>query len=229
MTDRQELKALQELGYVWDDPSEIVDQFEYQLADYFDSPFAVAIDSATHAMELSLRYLEASGAIQVPIHTYPSVPMLVCRLGCEILWKAEEWVGCYRLEPFPVVDAAVDFRPRSYEKSTFTCLSFQKKKALGIGRGGMILLDDEKAYHWLRRARHDGRTPGKIWKNDSIEIVGWHYYMTPEDAARGILLFQEIKNESHASGSWRDYIDLRNLPVFSRKADGTAREIYAEF
>ncbi len=215
MIERLEFAELNRLGYRWQYPHEVVEIFENQIASYCGAPFAVAVDSATHALELSLRYLGAGGKIQVPCYTYPSVPMMIHRIGAQIQWKQEEWTGSYQLDPWPVRDSAVELRPASYSSGSFTCLSFQKKKRLAIGRGGMILLDDRAAYDWLRKARHDGRTPGVFWHDDLIDMMGWHYYMTPEDAARGILLFRQLESEIPPSNGWRDYRDLRDLPVFA--------------
>ena len=35
---------------------EVVKEFEKRIADYYNAPFAVATDSCTHALELSLRF-----------------------------------------------------------------------------------------------------------------------------------------------------------------------------
>jgi dTDP-4-amino-4,6-dideoxygalactose transaminase len=215
--ERPELKMLAERGWTFSDPAEVIDLFEREIAAYAGAPFAVAVDSATHAIELSLRFLGAAGRVEMPKHTYPSVPMTVLRLGCELSWTDTRWEGVYRLSPWPVIDGSVRFRPGMYEAGMFHCLSFQFKKRIGIGRGGMILTDRAEAYHWLKRAGHDGRSPGKRWHDDRIEIMGFHYQMIPEDAARGLLLFDEIRNRPGSpadTGSWRDYPDLTSFPVF---------------
>ena len=78
----------------------------------------------------------------------------------------------------------------------------------------MILTDDIEAYEWLRRARHDGRSPGTPYIQDDIEIPGWHYYMTPEDAARGILLLQNRLTDFSDSADHTNYDDLRQRKIF---------------
>ena len=41
-----------------------------------------------------------------------------------------------------------------------------------------------------------------------IEILGWNFYMPPEQAARGILLFEEtVDKNSDSGGSW-SYHDI---------------------
>ena len=74
------------------------------------------------------------------------------------------------------------------------CLSFHIKKHLKIGKGGMILTDDIIAAEWFKKARYEGRSE-KFYKDDSIDEMGWNMYMTPEQAARGLALFDTVKNK----------------------------------
>jgi dTDP-4-amino-4,6-dideoxygalactose transaminase len=108
------------------------------------------------------------------------------KLKQDFNWTEEKWQGIYYLNPLKIIDGSLRLKKNMYERGSFHCLSFQAKKRLPIGRGGMILTDDEQAYRWLKKASYDGRNPGTPWKLDSIEMVGYHYYMTPEDAARGL-------------------------------------------
>jgi len=214
MLERPELSQLKRLGFSLENPYEAVEEFERSIAKFCGAPFGVAVDCVTHAMELSLRYLNAEGEVFTPKHTYPSVPMMVLKLGCDLRWKEEEWNGAYRLDPWPVIDSSLRLGPGIYEPGTFTCLSFQQKKRIGIGRGGMILVDDERAYRWLKKACHDGRNPGVKWHEDEIDMMGWHYYMTPEDAARGLLLFSALNGPFLDGGGWRSYPDLTKFEFF---------------
>ena len=211
---RPELDGLRERGYKFEDPSQAVELFERRIADWTGAPFAIATDCATHAMELCLRYTGPWKELSVPRHTYLSVPQTVKKLGGRVAWSDERWQGVYRLAPSPVLDASLRLRPRMYEPGTSMCLSFQIKKRLPIGRGGMILTDDEKAYHWLKRAVYDGRTPGTVWKSDTITQMGYHYYMTPEDAARGLLLFDAGLDTTDDMGGWEQYPDLTTMEYF---------------
>jgi hypothetical protein len=82
----------------------------------------------------------------------------------------------------------------------------------------MILTDDLKAAEWLRKASYDGRNRGKLWKEDCIDVLGYHYYMTPEDAARGILLFEKIKDRTFVAGGHQNYPDISTFDVFQKGA-----------
>lgn len=212
MIDRTELELLRDRGYRFEDPFDVITLFEERVAAFAGAPCAVAVDSCTHAVELSLRHLGAK-EVRVPRRTYPSIPMTVLKIGARLLWNDEMWAGRYRLAPVPVVDAAGDFRAGSYEPGTFLCFSFHQKKTLPIGRGGMILLDDAEAAEELRRASYDGRRRGVAWKDDPIRTLGYHYYMTPEDAARGLLLMDGPLTPRPFS--WRDYPDISTLEVFA--------------
>jgi dTDP-4-amino-4,6-dideoxygalactose transaminase len=91
------------------------------------------------------------------------------------------------------------------------CLSFQQKKALPIGKGGAILVPNKKAYEGLKRMAWDGRDASKSVKEDLPNIIlGWHMNMTPDDAAKGLLLLNQYKNTkiNNSQGSWLDYPNL---------------------
>lgn len=217
--ERQEIDELKKRGHHIDNPAKVVDLFEETLAKYCGAPYAIAVDCATHALMLCLKYLKAQGKVQVPAHTYPSFPMAAHHCGLEIEWTEEQWEGSYQLHPLPIIDASLWLAPEMYRPGLFYCLSFQHKKRIGIGRGGMILTDDLKAYQWMKKACHDGRTPHLFWHDDQIDTLGWHYYMTPDDAARGLLLFEGIQkgdlpDRGENLGGWQNYPDLRTFPVF---------------
>jgi dTDP-4-amino-4,6-dideoxygalactose transaminase len=61
---------------------EIITEFEQAIAEFFGSPYAVAVDSCTHGIELCLRYTKET-KINVPKRTYLSVPFLAEKMGLE--------------------------------------------------------------------------------------------------------------------------------------------------
>jgi dTDP-4-amino-4,6-dideoxygalactose transaminase len=106
-----------------------------------------------------------------------------------------------------------------YIPNTLQCLSFHTKKILSIGRGGMILTDDIDAVNWFRSSRHDGRS--SIYYNDLTnngpDQLGWHMYMTPEQAVRGIDQFYGLPEVNEDSGCASDYqVDLSTLSCFDK-------------
>jgi dTDP-4-amino-4,6-dideoxygalactose transaminase len=211
---RPEPKLLLDKGYRWVDAREIVDIFENKVAEYFGSKYAVAIDCCSHSIFLCLRYLRTINQLQygdlitIPNHTYVSVPMQINHAGLRVDFWDIKWDGCYPIFPTNVIDAAVMWEKNSYVQGSLMCLSFQLKKAVPIGKGGMILTDDINAYNWLRLARYDGRDLITPYDSEGhVKMIGWHYYMTPEDAARGILLMDQVGDKGKYMGSG-DYPDV---------------------
>jgi hypothetical protein len=92
-------------------------------------------------------------------------------------------------------------------------LSFHIKKILPIWKGGMILTDDTKAAEWFKRARYEGRSE-KYYKDDDIEFLGWNMYMTPQQAAQGLAIMQNLPLHNSDQGELNGYRDLTEFTVF---------------
>jgi dTDP-4-amino-4,6-dideoxygalactose transaminase len=88
----------------------------------------------------------------------------------------------------------------------FHCLSFHVNKHLKIGKGGMILTDDLDAYNWLKLARFNGRSAENTAHLDSYRMIGWNFYMTNSDAARGLWLFSSM--DKNLNDIKTEYFDL---------------------
>ena len=130
-----------------------VTEFEKQIANYFGSPYAIAIDSCTHGIELCLR-LNDIKKITIPKRTYLSIPFLAHKLKIELQWKDENWLDYYYLTD-NIIDAAVYWKRDGYIPNTLMCLSFQYKKHLNVGRGGMILTDNRNHFLQLKKMRYE--------------------------------------------------------------------------
>lgn len=215
---RPELDTLKEKGFAIEDPRDAVDLFEKTIAKFAGSKYAVSVDCCSHGLFLCLKYLDACGTISIPARTYASVPMQILHAGCSLEFEDTEWFNKYQLKPYPIWDCAIQFTEGMYEGG-FEVLSFQIKKTIPIGRGGMILIDDEDAYNWLKKASYDGRELNTPYDNDDFEVIGWHFYMTPEDAARGLLLFEDLPkiNEPSVKNPYKHYSDLSKKKVFKNE------------
>ena len=211
---RPELNQLKDRGYSFGNPTEVVDIFEKKVADFCGSKFAVAVDCCSNAIFLILKYINNPQKVKIPYFTYASVPMQILHAGYEFEFIEKEWSGTYKLDPLDVWDFAGRWTKGMYEGG-FAALSFQIKKRLPIGRGGMILCDDYEAYTWFKKACYDGRDLEKNYMEDDIEMLGWHMYMTPEDAARGIILMDNISEINDDSHSHMSYKDLRLNKIFN--------------
>ncbi len=192
---------------------EVVKEFEKKIANFYGAPHGVAIDSCTHAIELCLRYKDVK-KYTVPPNTYPSIPNLAQKIGIEFEWEEQDWKDYYYLGGTNIIDAAVLWKENSYIPGTLMCLSFQFKKHLSLGRGGMILTDDYDAAHELTQMSYDGRIPDIPWTEQNISTMGYHYYMTPETAMLGIdklpIAIQRKPKEWDVS----EWPDLREMDVF---------------
>lgn len=175
---------------------EVVDMFEEELAEYTGAPYAVAVDSGTNALFLSLLYRQQT-SVSIPRKTYVGVAQAALNAGYVIEWRDEDWHGAYELGPLDIWDAAKRFRRGMYATGSLMCLSFQAGKILPIGRGGAILTDRLEAASWLKRARFDGRTEGGCCDEwERFTTPGHHMYMTPPDAARGLWLLTYLPDDN---------------------------------
>ena len=93
-------------------------------------------------------------------------------------------------------------------------VSFQLKKRVPIGRGGMILTDSKDAFEWFKYMSYDGRNLRKGYMVDDFALIGYHMYMTPEDAARGIIIMDSVPEENKDTGDSTTYSDLSEKEVF---------------
>tara|TARA_A100001201_G_scaffold110687_1_gene94649 strand:+ start:75 stop:662 length:588 start_codon:yes stop_codon:yes gene_type:complete len=189
-----------------------IKDFEEAIADFFGAPYAVATDCCTHAIELCLRQQNVK-SISVPKHTYISVPMLSIKLGIGLEWRDEDWLDYYYLTD-NIVDAAVLWKDKSYIPGTYMCVSFQFKKHLSLGRGGVILLDNEQAALELKKMSYDGRTPDTPWASQNITSMGYHYYMTPETANLGLQKLPDAIKNKPKQWTTDDWPDLTNMGIF---------------
>lgn len=192
---------------------EVIEKFEEQISDFFNCPFAVATDSCTHAIELCLRLRNIKEAT-TPRHTYISVPFTLQKLDIKYKWTDEQWSDYYYIGDTKIVDGAVYWRKNGYIKGTLMCISFQHKKHLKLGRGGIILCDDYDDKEELKKMSYDGRDPRTPWMEQNITTMGYHYYMTPETAQQGINDLPRAKNTTPRAWDWKDYPDLSKMDVF---------------
>lgn len=198
-----------------------VTEFERRIAEFFGAPFAVATDSCTSALELVLRYKNIQ-KIMPPVNTYLSVPMLASKLKINLQFcKDWQWQKFYELayshDKCSIIDAATYWQKGGYlMPNSFMCLSFQYQKHLSLGRGGMILCPDEQSYLQLKKMSYDGRFPGIPWREQDIDTIGYHYYMTPETAALGLQKLPEAIATPPRTWTWEDYPDLTKMKLWAK-------------
>ena len=190
----------------------IVKEFEEKISEFFGSKYAVAVDSCTHGIELCLRYKNIK-SISVPKRTYLSIPFLANKLNIELNWKDENWKDYYYITN-NIIDAAVLWKRNSYINDTYMCISFQYQKHLSLGRGGVILTNNENDYIILKKMSYDGRLPIIPWREQNIDTIGYHYYMTPETAQNGLNKLNEAINKNPKLWNIEDWPDLTKMNIF---------------
>ncbi len=209
------------------DPYAVVRQFEQAVAAYTGAPFCVAVNSCTMALLLAVKWafenLQHVGNawVNIPKRTYVSVPMSIMHAGGWPTFRDETWSGAYQLKPYPIWDAARRFYAGMYETLakrshfTYVCTSFHASKILGDTQGGAILHNDPDADAWFRKARFDGRSEGVAPKDDDIDVLGYHCYLSPDVAALLLLKLHSLPQHNPDLPN-DDYPDLSTLKVFQR-------------
>lgn len=196
------------------DDTRVIDDFEKEVARYAGSKYGVSVSSGSNAIFLSLQYLKYIGKLKdgdeviIPRRTYISVAMSLINSGLKIKFKNKVWSGAYELEPTGIYDSAVRFTKDMYIPDSLYCLSFQYRKHLSIGRGGMILTDSKYNYDKLKQFRRDGRHEGISQHEDVYQVPGWNMYMLPEQAARGLTLMTLLPEVNEDIGGSKDYPDI---------------------
>ncbi len=187
-------------------------KFEQALAEFTGAPYAIMTDCCTHAIELCLRY-EGIRSCSFTAYTYLSIPMTMHKLGIRYTLEDEPWLGEYQFHDTRVWDSARLCRRNMYRAGQMQCLSFGHTKPLHIGRGGAILLDNEKAYQDLLQMRYDGRDLSiSPWQNQQEFKVGYHYKPTPEEAIQGLALLEGLK-EVNPEPVFVQYPDCRKITI----------------
>lgn len=199
-------------------PYKVVKMFEEEIAHYTGAPYAVSVDSCTNALMLACKYLDVK-EVTIPSKTYLSVPQTIIHAGGTPIFdsSANDWKGIYQLKPYPIYDAAKRFTSNMYIPGTFMCLSFHIKKILKISKGGMILTDNKEAVEWFKTARYEGRHE-KLYHDDDINFNGWNMYMTPQEAAHGLALMQNMDLHNTDLGENNGYRDLTEFTLFKQYA-----------
>ena len=214
---RPELDTIKEMGYKWSDPRDVIDIFESKIAKFSGSKYAVSVDCCSNGLFLCMKYIQNIPneriKITIPNRTYVSVPMQILHAGFDVNYEEIEWSGIYQLKGTNIWDSAGRYTKDMYiGNDALQVLSFQIKKKIPIGRGGIILTDDIDAYNWLKLASYDGRDLTLPYTDENhVKQIGWHMYMTPEDAARGIILMDNVPEANDDFQNHQMYPDLRDL------------------
>lgn len=194
-------------------------EFERMLGEYTGAPYVATLDCCSNALFLALKWCLKNGeigtdtAINVPQHTYPSVPCSVIHNGLKIKFIPNDELqkGEYRLAPSRVWDSALTFRKGMYRPGQIQCISFNARKHLKLPSGGAILTDDYDMHNWIKKMRFSGRNEVD-YLVDTITEVGYRMYMIPEIATTGIKLLGAMT--AHNDDIILRYLDLSVQPAY---------------
>lgn len=201
------------------DPYRVTRDFEAALCEYTGAKYAVAVNSCTAALMLSVKWIYTAAypisrsCVEIPKHTYCSVPMAIQLAGGKICWRDEDWLGAYQLRPYNIWDCARRFTSGMYVAGQFQCVSFSAAKILGIEQGGAILHNSDDADPWFRRMRFDGRTEGVDPLYDDFREIGYHCIMLPSIAAQGLLKLHHLPKHNEDMPDY-PYPDLSKFDIF---------------
>ena len=198
---------------------QVTRDFESALCAYTGAPHVVCLNSCTAALMLAVKWIYsisspiARSTIQIPKHTYVSVPMSIIHAGGSVVFRDEEWREVYQLKPYAIWDCARRFTSGMYVAEQFQCVSFAASKILAAEQGGAILHDNKQADAWFRRMRFDGRTEGVDPLEDHIQEIGWHCIMTPSVAAQLLVRLHHLPKHNDDLGPY-EYPDLSKMAAF---------------
>lgn len=197
------------------DPFQSILDFEEAVAKFTGAPYCITTDCCTHAIEIVFRLKHNGAPIAFPAKNYLSVPMTMHKLGIKYTLLDKEWRGSYQFEGTNIWDCARRFEENMYQPGTVQCVSFGTTKPLQIGLGGCILTDDRDLYEQASRMRYDGRDIFKYspWKDQKDFIVGYHYYLRPEECVTGLNLLEARQFTEQIEKYYDRYPDCREIRI----------------
>lgn len=138
--------------------------FEKELAEHAHSKYALAVNSCTSALFLSLLWEKNHGLekVSIPSMTVPLVVSAALQAGLEIEFNDDtDWVGgMCALEGSSVLDSAHQVDRGDYDymsNEVKLCYSFYPTKTIGSADGGAIVTNDKDFIEWARSASVYGR------------------------------------------------------------------------
>jgi len=215
-------------------------EFEKEFAGYVGSKHAVAVSSCTAALHLAIE-ISAERRVYVPDFTWPAAAnsATVLRKGLELVDVDEDTFNMNELvvdsgcvvptdifgnpcdiglieAPFIVEDAACAIG--SYmngrhvgARASCACFSFDPRKLLATGEGGMLTTDNEEIAEKARLLRWHG------FQGDRFVDYGYNFKLTDIQAAIGLVQLKHMDEMLNRRASqvhrYRKLIGDYDLPV----------------
>jgi dTDP-4-amino-4,6-dideoxygalactose transaminase len=187
-----------------------VSELEAKFAEYVGSKYAVAVNSCTSALFLSLLYEKATShmnKVKIPSVTFVSVANMILNAGLQLEFLDEIYVGnWYWLKGTLVIDSAHSLYRGCYQEDSLMCFSFYPTKLLGSCEGGMIATNNEPARDWLRKMRSNGMERKGMFDWDyTVELIGWKMNMNDIQAAIILTRLKKLEQYNRNRVHIRDY------------------------
>ncbi len=77
-------------------------------------------------------------------------------------------------------------------------------------------MDNEDAAKQIKKMSYDGRLPNIPWREQNIDTVGYHYYMTPEVAQMGLDKLPKAIETTPRQWVVTDWPDLTKMDIFNK-------------
>ena len=235
----------------WWDQGPKVEELEEKFAKRIGTRYAVAMNSCTMALQLTIQALGIYRDITMPALTFPSTGLAAIHNGLDISFAdIDKNTLCINLEyasiypsgravipvwyggtvvPFPleysgpvvIEDCAhAAGNPLAGQQGIAACWSFQTKKNIASGDGGMVTTNDKNLAERLRRLRWCGidrstwerDKAGYRWEYD-IPEAGWKANMNDITAALALAQLERLDEMNQARkdiASWylHEFADL---------------------
>lgn len=165
----------------------VVTEFEEAFAKYVGAKYAVAVNSATNAIFLSLKSLGKPVTCSIPSLITTRFLNAIEMAGCKYKFTdVTNWVGSnywlsYEHDSI-IIDSAQEVEPGScarFHKGVLVIYSFYPTKPVGGICGGMIVSNDKERIDWIRQAAHFGEKLSEntnSWES-STDFKGYQMFM----------------------------------------------------
>ena len=180
-----EIEAIKEvLDSHWWGSGKKAREFEEKFAEYVGAKYAVATNSCTAALDIAVRIAPLADEVTVSPFTFVSSALAILNAGKKVKFvDIDGYSRCTRKADIQVLYAGNDFGEGiiydmahfggGKHKGLISCWSFQARKNLPAGDGGMITTNDEALYHRARALSWCGIDKSTL--DRSKETYSWDY------------------------------------------------------
>lgn len=210
------IKPLIDSGYIG--LGNVVYDFEKKLAQYVGTKEAVAFDSCTSALFISLLWEKMHDRLNpklvIPSMTVPLVACAIREAGVDFMFNREtSWVGSeYQLMGSLIFDSAHELRRNQWKENGHNldaekiCFSFYPTKTIGSADGGAVATNDVEFAEWARKiityGRNQQKNYGNSWDYD-VEMFGYKRHWTNLQAAIALEQLERLDSTANVRNAIR--------------------------